>query len=56
MALFQTHIVGRGVDAGLGGEYYIAPGGRFLMNTVSEQAAASPITILQTWRPTGKVA
>ena len=51
--LFPTRIVGRGVDAGLGRQYDIAPDGRFLINTVLDDASA-PITLLQNWNPEAK--
>jgi len=36
-------------------QYAVSPDGqRFLMNTVEEETAASPITILQNWKPPGK--
>jgi Tol biopolymer transport system component len=53
-ALFQTHIVGGGPDAGTGRQYDISRDGRFLINTVPEDATASPITILQNWKPPAK--
>jgi hypothetical protein len=52
--LFQTRIVGGGSDPGLSAEYDVAPNGRFLINTVPEEAATSPITILQNWHPPAK--
>ncbi len=48
--LFQTRIVGGGETAQQGREYDVAPDGRFLINTVSESAAA-PITLIQNWNP-----
>jgi hypothetical protein len=52
-ALFQTHIAG-GADPGTGQNYDISRDGRFLINTVPEDATASPITILQNWKPPAK--
>jgi serine/threonine protein kinase len=51
VALFPTHIVGGGADALQFKQYDIAPDGRFLINTPSGSTVASPITILQNWRP-----
>ncbi len=48
--LFEAHIVGGGENVARGREYDIAPDGRFLINTVSESAAA-PITLIQNWNP-----
>ncbi len=48
--LFQTHIVGGGENSAAGREYDVAPDGRFLIDTVSESAAA-PITLIQNWNP-----
>ena len=51
--LFQTRIVGGGSDVGLGRQYDVAPDGRFLVNTLMDEAAA-PITRLQNWQPDAK--
>jgi Tol biopolymer transport system component len=51
--LFQTRIVGGGVDAEQGSQYDLAPDGRFLINTVLNSAAA-PITLIQNWNPEAK--
>ncbi len=48
--LFQTHIVYGGENSAGGREYDVAPDGRFLINTVS-QSAAAPITLIQNWNP-----
>jgi eukaryotic-like serine/threonine-protein kinase len=53
-ALFQTRIVGGGTDPANQPHYDVAPDGRFLINTVLEDAAASPIIILQNWQPPAK--
>lgn len=50
VALFQTRIVGGGVENGQGPQYDVARDGRFLINTVLDEAA-SPITLLQHWKP-----
>ncbi len=47
---FQTRIVGGGENVGRAREYDVAPDGRFLIDTVSESAAA-PITLIQNWNP-----
>ena len=47
--LFRTRLAsGAGVTAGRP-EYAVAPDGRFLMNTVVEDTAPSPITIVLNW-------
>ena len=51
MALFPTRIVGGGIDTGLGRQYDVAGDGRFLINTLLEDAAAVPITLLLNWTP-----
>ena len=38
--LFPTRILGGGLDRGLGPQYDVAPDGRFLINTVLDNAAA----------------
>ena len=48
--LFQTRIYGGGTDATFGTQYDVTADGRFLINTVLEDAA-SPITLLQNWAP-----
>ena len=50
MALFETRVSGGGVDNGQGRQYDVARDGRFLINTVLDDAAA-PITLLQNWHP-----
>ena len=47
VAEFQTRIVGGGT-ALLGNQYDVSRDGRFLINTVLEDAG-SPITLLQNW-------
>jgi Tol biopolymer transport system component len=51
VVLFPTRIVGGGVDAQQGRQYDVAPDGRFLINTVLENAGTTPITLLQNWHP-----
>ncbi len=48
--LFQAHITGGGENVRQGWEYDVAPDGRFLIDTVSESAAA-PITLILNWNP-----
>lgn len=52
--LFQTRIVGGGSDPGLSAEYDVASDGGFLINVITEEATASPITLLQNWKPSVK--
>ena len=51
--LFPTRIVGGGVDRPQGRQYDVASDGRFLINTVLDEASA-PITHLQNWNPAAK--
>ncbi|HEX2461034.1 MAG TPA: hypothetical protein VHJ58_12885 [Vicinamibacterales bacterium] len=52
LVLFPTRIVGGGgVDAQQGRQYDVASDGRFLINTVLENAGTTPITLLQNWHP-----
>jgi Uma2 family endonuclease len=48
MALFQTRIFGGGASTGQ--QYDVARDGRFLINTVLDDAA-SPITLILNWKP-----
>jgi eukaryotic-like serine/threonine-protein kinase len=48
VALFQPRIFGGGTDPSVGTEYDVSGDGRFLIDTVLEDAA-SPITLLQNW-------
>ncbi len=48
--LFQTRILGGGENSTGEREYDVASDGRFLINAVSESAAA-PITLIQNWNP-----
>jgi hypothetical protein len=54
VALFSTHIFGGGSYTGQGREYDVSSDGRFLINTVADDAPSSPITLLQNWRPPEK--
>ena len=54
VALFHPPILGGGTDAVVGTQYDVARDGRFLINTVLEDTATSPITLLQNWKPPAK--
>jgi Tol biopolymer transport system component len=54
VGLFPTRIFGLGVDAPQTRQYDVAPDGRFLINTVLDDAATPPITLLMNWRPEAK--
>jgi serine/threonine protein kinase len=49
--LFQTRILGGGVDSQQGKQYDVSPDGRFLINTVLVDNNPAPITLLQNWKP-----
>ena len=49
--LFKTRILGGGADIGLGRQYDVAPDGRFLINSIPEEDAPTPITLLLNWHP-----
>ena len=51
VALFPTRIVGGSVDGSLGPQYDVTRDGRFLINTILDDAVATPITLLQNWQP-----
>ena len=53
MALFPTRIYGGGVDNAQGRQYDVTRDGRFLINTVLDDAS-SPITLMQNWKPPKK--
>src|SRR5262249_52820372 len=53
VALFQTRTAGGPLNVSLGRQFDVSRDGRFLINTPDE-AVASPITILQNWRPLTK--
>ena len=48
VALFQTRIYGGGAVLGAAAQYDVSGDGRFLINTVLDDAG-SPITLLQNW-------
>ena len=43
-----------GVDNAQGRQYDVAPVGRFLINTVLDNRATAPITLLTNWNPEAK--
>ena len=51
VALFQTQIVGAGEFTSGEAQYDVTRDGRFLINTVVDQATTAPITLIQHWRP-----
>ena len=51
--LFPTRIYGGGVNNGQGRQYDVAPDGRFLINTVLDEAT-DPITLIENWNPDTK--
>jgi len=51
--LFPTRINGGGADIQQGRQYDVTADGRFLINTLLNEAAA-PITLLQNWNPEAK--
>jgi hypothetical protein len=53
VTLFQTRIAGGGYDSGEFRNYAVSRDGRFLINTVLDDAS-SPITLLQNWKPPAK--
>ncbi|HEY6434826.1 MAG TPA: LpqB family beta-propeller domain-containing protein [Acetobacteraceae bacterium] len=53
VTLFQTKVLGGGIDTGLGRQYDVAPDGRFMINRVVD-AAVSPITLILNWNPEAK--
>jgi dipeptidyl aminopeptidase/acylaminoacyl peptidase len=53
-ALFATRIYGGGIDSNQGRQYDVTRDGRFLINTVLDDAATSPITLLLNWKPPAK--
>ena len=50
VALFPARLLGGGVDNAQGPQYDVSRDGRFLVNTVLDDAA-SPITLIQNWTP-----
>jgi Tol biopolymer transport system component len=53
VTLFQTKVLGGGIDIGQGRQYDVAPDGRFMINRVLD-TAISPITLIQNWNPEAK--
>ena len=53
VTLFPTRIYGGGADIAQGRQYDVTRDGRFLINTVLDEAAA-PITLIQNWAPEAK--
>ena len=53
VVLFPTRILGGGADSQQGRQYDVTRDGRFLINTVLDEAAA-PITLIQHWDPEAK--
>jgi hypothetical protein len=53
VALCPTKICGGGVDSVQGRQYDMTRDGRFLINTVLDEATA-PIMLLQNWHPDAK--
>jgi hypothetical protein len=51
VALFATRIVGGGTDNNQGRQYDVSRDGRFLINTILDDASTSPITLLLNWKP-----
>jgi Tol biopolymer transport system component len=51
--LFPTRIFGGGADIQFGRQYDVSEDGRFLINSMLNEAAA-PITLLQNWQPDAK--
>jgi hypothetical protein len=51
--LFPTRIFGGGADIQNGWQYDVTADGRFLINTLLNDAPA-PITLLQNWNPPAK--
>ena len=45
---------GGGVDNAQGRQYRVTRDGRFLINTVLDDAVATPITLLMNWQPDAK--
>jgi eukaryotic-like serine/threonine-protein kinase len=54
VVLFQTRIFGGDVDNQQGPQFDVARDGRFLINTVVDDSASSPITLLMNWSPEEK--
>ncbi len=52
--LFPTRIYGGGTNATNARQYDVSKDGRFLINTVLDEAVTAPITLIQNWRPEEK--
>jgi Tol biopolymer transport system component len=52
--LFQTRVVGGGIQQAAVRQYDVAPDGRFLINTELDIGATPPITLIQNWNPDAK--
>jgi Tol biopolymer transport system component len=52
--LFQTRIAGGGTNAYRRPQYDVTADGRFLINVTTEDATASPITLILNWEPPAK--
>jgi hypothetical protein len=50
-ALFSTRIWGGGIDSNQRPQYDVSRDGRFLINTVLDDATTSPITVILNWHP-----
>jgi Tol biopolymer transport system component len=50
VALFETRIVGGGRNISVGRQYDVAADGRFLINVTTDDAVASPITVILNWQ------
>ena len=49
VALFDTRIYGGGADNQQGRQYDVTRDGRFLINVTTDEATASPITLISNW-------
>ena len=49
--LFATRLMGGGIDDNQGRQYDVARDGRFLINTVLDDAKPTPLTLVQHWQP-----
>ena len=49
--LFKTRIVGAGRPVTINFNYDVAADGRFLINVVTAEVPASPLTLLLNWKP-----
>jgi Tol biopolymer transport system component len=54
VALFQTRIFAGGGNVNVRQQYDVARDGRFLINVATDDAGASPITLLLNWKPPSK--